>query len=347
MAMKLFSKEYDYIKGTMKNAKFRSPAKKHLNDLKHIMTVQGFDPTAGPKLDLLRECLKDDEPDRILKSAGINPGKNSAPNGNKLMDAAVIKFLRHTYLIHERGAQKVWVFATPKSYRNYPSDEIWGVHSKIADVKDRLKPGTERFSKIQRKRLGEATVNGMKHVQKAKIALIMAALFPEGEHRAKVKRWFADANTSEEDINKAIKTLYAGFSKVGNTLNSNHVIFTDMPTIRGATAGTDDAGFEAAYAFVYSGRHEKMPIIYIENAFFAKNSTPIGQSTLWALTVVHEVTHLDCSTKDHRYDYAGLQVGQNLSHAQAVDNADSWAYFAADCACELTDNQCTKALRGW
>lgn len=45
--------------------------------------------------------------------------------------------------------------------------------------------------------------------------------------------------------------------------------------------------------------------------------------TLWALTVVHEVTHIDCSTKDHRYDNAGLKCGPMFDPDRAVENADS------------------------
>ena len=96
-----------------------------------------------------------------------------------------------------------------------------------------------------------------------------------------------------------------------------------------------------------SGRYEKIPVVYIENAYFAKNTTPIPDKVLWAITVVHEITHLDLSTKDHQYDYDGLKPGDKLSCADAKENADSWAYFCADCAGALSESNVNSALSGW
>ena len=347
MAMVLFSPEYKYVKDRLKNATFKGKNKQLLNDLKLLMTDQGFNPGVGKKLDKLRQRLGNHEARRILQAVDINPGTNSAPDGGKLMDAAAIKFLRHTYLVGERGAQKVWVHSLPRRYRNWATDEIWDSHTNIAEVKRKLGQRSERFSKLQRSRLGEATVNGVRHCSAAMLNAARAYLDPSSKHMDRVKRWFSDGTVSEAQLKRDCLTLSVGFAKVWNTLNSNHVVFTDMPSIRGAAAGTDDYDFLQAYAFVYSGRHEKIPIIYIENAFFARNTTPIGQKTLWALTVVHETTHLDLSTKDHKYDYQGLRVRSGFRHAKALDNADSWAYYAADCAGELTAQQSAKALRGW
>ena len=347
MAMELFSPEYNYVKGRLKNATFKGKNKGLLDDLKLAMTDKGFNVGCGRKLDKLRQKLGNHEARRILQAVDINPGTNGAPDAEKLMDAACIKFLRHTYLVGERGAQKVWVHSLPKKYRKWATDEIWASHTNMAEIKEKLGHKNERFSKIQRKRLGEATVNGVRHASKGVMNAVRAYLNPAGKEMDIVKRWFSDGSVSEAQLKRDCLKLGSGLSKCWNTLNSNHVVFTDMPSIRGAAAGTDDAGFLAAYAFVYSGRYEKIPIIYIENAFFSKNTTPIGQTTLWALTVLHETTHLDLSTKDHRYDYSGLQVGANLSHDKAMNNADSWAYYAADCAGELTAAQSRKALRGW
>ena len=68
---------------------------------------------------------------------------------------------------------------------------------------------------------------------------------------------------------------------------------------------------------------------------------------LYPLTVVHEVTHLDASTKDHRYDFKGLKRDAKFTSAKAVANADSWAYYCADCAGALTESARNSALRGW
>ena len=140
--------------------------------------------------------------------------------------------------------------------------------------------------------------------------------------------------------------LQAGFKKVTATMNSNQLIFTDMPSIRGATSG-EDYDLLSAYAFVFASRWEKLPIVYIENAFFGQHRSPLPDPTLWALTVVHEITHIDCGTKDHRYDNAGLKCGPMFDPDRAVENADSWAYFCADCANALTPAQINSAMIGF
>lgn len=347
MAMEMFSTEYSFVQKQLKKAKFHGKNKTLLNDLKIALTDRGFNLMSGPKLDLLRKRLGDHQAHRIMRAVGINPGSNSAPDLDKLRFATAIKFLRHTYLVGERGAQKVWVHSVPRKYKKWVTDEIWDSYSNMAELKEKLNNKKERFSATQRRRLGEATVNGVRHCSAAKLNALLAYVDTDGKEMDKVKRWFGDASTTTAQLESACLKLYSGFGKVWNTLNSNLVVFTDMPTLRGAASGTDDYGFLEAYAFVYSGRYEKIPIIYIENAFFGKNSTPIGQKTLWALTVVHETTHLDISTKDHRYDYDGLKPDGTLTHAKAIDNADSWAYYAADCAGELTNSMVTKALNGW
>lgn len=66
----------------------------------------------------------------------------------------------------------------------------------------------------------------------------------------------------------------------------------------------------------------------------------------WARIIVHELTHLDCSTTDENYAWAGIRPGKNITTEQAVKNADSWAYFAADCANALTESEIKNALGG-
>jgi hypothetical protein len=178
------------------------------------------------------------------------------------------------------------------------------------------------------------------------MALAEAKTDPASAGMAKVRRWFADGATTGAELDIVIGKLGAGFKKVMATINSTQLIFTDMASLRGATAG-DEAGLLSAYAFVYAGRYEKLPVVYIENAFFGTNATPIPDKALWAITVVHEITHLDVSTKDHQYDYAGLKPGPMFPPADAAENADSWAYFCADCANALAPSHVNAALDGF
>jgi hypothetical protein len=63
--------------------------------------------------------------------------------------------------------------------------------------------------------------------------------------------------------------------------------------------------------------------------------------------LVHELSHLKVFTADERYRHArdattgnrlGLRPGGDpgFTMAQALNNADSWAFFAADCAGALS-----------
>lgn len=80
------------------------------------------------------------------------------------------------------------------------------------------------------------------------------------------------------------------------------------------------------------------------------NSTRLPGNTgrLWlaAETIIHELSHIDVSTQDHRYDSSGLKPGANaFPMASALDNADSWGYFAIDLAGYLSNADRDKVCR--
>ena len=346
MAMEVFSAEYRTLKEIVAKGQFDEPLKAAMAQMKGIFGVDGFDPNCEAPLELMRGLLFIQEHERILSSAGVDPKANTAPPLESVMRAATLKFLRHLYLVHQRGNQKVWVADTPKSYRHYPSGELDDVKSSMSNLRARLSDKDEQFGPDRRKALGEATITSLAWCQRTNMALAEAAADPACPAMEKVKRWFSSSVTTEEDLQQMVGDLQAGFKKVTATLNSSQLIFTDMPSIRGATSG-DDYDLLTAYAFVFAGRWEKLPIVYIENAFFGPHRSPLPDRTLWALTVVHEITHIDCSTKDHRYDNAGLKCGPVFDPDRAVENADSWAYFCADCANALTPSQINSAMIGF
>ena len=324
MALELFSTEYNILKEVVNKQKFGGPLKSVMESVKTIFGDGGFDETCLPALELMRGLLRLKESERILETAGCESTKTTAPDETALKKAAAVKFLRHLYLVRKRGSQKVWVFDSPKAYGHYPTEELNVVKADLSSIKRKLADRDEQFGETRRAPLGEATMTGLAWCHKASLVLVESGAKPDSEAMKIVKRWFAESNTTNEELNALIGKLSAGFKKVAATLNSNQLIFTDMASVRGATSGKE-RDLLNAYAFVFSGRYEVIPVVYIENAFFAKNSTPIPDKTLWAITVVHEVTHLDVSTKDHRYDYKGLKPGKKLSASQAGENADSWA----------------------
>ena len=65
---------------------------------------------------------------------------------------------------------------------------------------------------------------------------------------------------------------------------------------------------------------------------------------LCALTIIHELTHKLVSTKDIRYDHDGLKPGATFDNGDALNNADSWAYFAADIVGALNKATVKKVL---
>ncbi|RYF75966.1 MAG: hypothetical protein EOO29_23245, partial [Comamonadaceae bacterium] len=73
------------------------------------------------------------------------------------------------------------------------------------------------------------------------------------------------------------------------------------------------------------------------------NRNTLTGLTNWARIVVHELTHREVKTADHAYEHQGMSP-KKLSAAKALENADSWAWFCADCAGALTDAQIQTAL---
>lgn len=347
MAKEYFSVEYRTLKEIVANGQFDEPLKAVMAQMKGVFGADGFDPNCEAPLELMRGLLFIQEHDRILSSAGIDPKATKAPPLEGVMRAAALKFLRHLYLVHQRGSQKVWVADTPKSYNHYPSGELAGVKSNMLGLRASLGDTDEQFGPRRRAALSVASTIGLAWCQRTTMALADAAANPASRGMEKVKRWFSSDITSEEDLEQMIGELQAGFKKVATMLNSTQLIFTDMPSLRGAMPGTKEHKLLNAYAFVMGGRAEKLPIIYIENAFFGQNRSPLPEHILWPLTVVHEVTHIEASTQDFRYDHKGLRCGPMFDPDDAVNNADSWAYFCADCADVLTPSQINSAMTGW
>jgi hypothetical protein len=346
MPVELFSAEYRTLKEIVDKGQFDDPLKAAMGQMKGILGVDGFDPNCQAPLDLMRGLLFIQEHDRILGSAGIDPQGRTAPALEGVMRAAALKFLRHLYLVGQRGDQKVWVADSPKSYGHYPSGELDTVKGSLPNLRARLSDKDEPFGPQRRASLGEATTTGLAWCQRANMALAEAAANPASTGMEKVKRWFSSSVTTEEDLESMIGELSAGFKKVTATMNSSQLISTDMPSLRGATSGKDHKLLNA-YAFVFGGRYEKLPVVYLENLFFGPHRSPLPDRTLWALTVVHEITHIDCSTKHHRYDEDGLKCDNLFDPDDAVEDADSWAFFCADCAGALTPSQINAAMSGW
>jgi hypothetical protein len=224
-------------------------------------------------------------------------------------------------MVQKKGAQSIWVVDPPKSYSKWTYDQLEGKSE--ADLKTELQANGEVFGNGNRKMMSDAHQLARKWSADVQVKLGNA----DAKTRAKVERWFLAAGAAAADVDAAIATLRDGFRKINATCNSNQVIFSDRPHLR--TSGD----WDNAYASVNAG--DVMPVIYIYQVFLTTGKrNRLGQiPKLWlcALTVIHELSHKLLDTKDHSYDYQGLKPGGgNLAAGEAIKNADSWGYFAAD-----------------
>ena len=85
----------------------------------------------------------------------------------------------------------------------------------------------------------------------------------------------------------------------------------------------------------------------IESAFFADENVLAGKKN-WTRILVHEMTHVELATADHRYahDMLGMKPERtNFSTATCLANAESWAFFAADCAGTVDKGTLSQVLK--
>lgn len=270
--------------------------------------------------------------------------------------ALTLKTIRHLYLHASMGKQKIWILNVPTALRAYP---IEYASSSAATVDSVLNATVERFDGKARKDLSYACQHGLAWVQKAMIA---AGSPLDANNRKLFHRWFVPAGTPDEDkVIKAWATaLLPKLQKMAAALKTGEVILTDAPHERGTSSS-----WEKAEAFTFS--NSDLIAIYVEKDFFSKNNTLSGMVN-WARIIVHELTHASAGTTDHSYSWQGLlpRTGDIFSAAndrwasqvpgfkavraltlnQCQTNADSWAFFIADCAGALSERDRVSALGG-
>jgi len=250
--------------------------------------------------------------------------------------AAALKMLAHLYQEMSRGGQDVWVYAPPKAYSEWIFDEIKGGNDKI---KGKLAANDEVYSSGDR----SVMVNALDQARKWSLDGVNKLAGDDASTKAVVKRWFADDDTDDNDIKKAMEKLKDGFKTIANLCNSSRLVFSDDPIDRFKVYNkkTNKVGWDD-WAFVKSS--EKMDVVYIQGAFLKAGAT--GKIWKCALTIVHELSHREVKTDDIMYDYQGLKPHKkSFPHRKALKNADSWAYFATDLAGCLAETDRNSALK--
>lgn len=332
--------EYELCRKTMQQEKFDG-AITGIGDILKVLSTDGPAVEHYHKVSHFRDVtLKFKEADKMMEAAGIKD--TGTPSDSSVLKAASLKLVRHLYLVGTRGSQQIWVVSTPKSFTKFPSDELDAVKSNAINVKAKLADVDEQFSTETKNCLSSAMQLGRAWCESAKVVLSNASTTPGS--MAIVKRWFAANDTSDADVNTVIATLLAGFKKIATALNQNMVIITDMPMYRTDATKT----YTEAFVLSRGGKFERPRAIYVEKALFENYDISVlhDMKKNWARVLVHECTHTEVSTQDKGYAYKGIKPGTKITAANAAVNADSWAFFAADCGGALTDGDRTRALDG-
>ena len=339
--MQKFTETYEKARDVVRTQKFSADWDAYLKNklsIQKFLGQTGFDGSRSKAPESLRQKIGES-----VRSEKIDAGEvlyaaatNATSSGTVNERAATLKLLQHVHLTKESGGQKVWVYAPPQSDSGWVFDEITGSAN---TVKERLKREDEIFSDEQRRWMSSALGLARKISEDCKIKLAGGVFRNVKEAtREKVRKWFLDETSSDETLAEALKILLAGFKKIAIACNANTLVFTDYPDWRAQR----DNYFGAAFR---GGEGGGFPVVYIEGAFTRLTGNS-GKQWLCVETIIHELSHHEVSTDDHRYDSHGLKPdGASFPYAKAISNADSWGYFALDLAGYLSVSDATQVYK--
>lgn len=234
--------------------------------------------------------------------------------------AALIKQMKHFYMVAKKGSQSIWVVDQPQAYGEWDFELFNG--KSAVDLPALLGQNDEVFGRGNRKMMSDALQLARKWSADTEVKLSGKSTATD----AAIRRWFLLEGASDADVASVRATLLAGFKKITAACNSGQVIFSDRPKLR---VGGD---YDSTYASVNA--RDAMPVIYIYQVFLKTGKRSILGTIpkLWlcALTIVHELSHKLVATEDKRYDHEGLAPSASFPPGTAIINADSWAYFCGD-----------------
>lgn len=336
--MNVFTEVYNKTIELLKAPGFESSWKTIEADLKLLLEDDGPDVGKAKVLDDLRD---------LLKKAGKGKGVARTAVAEEIVKAsktdvagyqdraALLKTMQHFHMVAKKGGQSIWVVDMPKAFSSWPYDQLAGKNQ--VDLKTELSADAEVFGAGNRKMMSDSLQLARKWSADVQVKLVS----PDAKTLEKVQRWFHPEGASAKDLAAAAAALAEGFKKIHATCNSSRVIFSDRPHLRAS------GKWDNVYASVNEA--DAMPVIYIFQVFLkAGKRNALGSvPKLWlcALTVVHELSHKLVKTEDIRYDDDGLKPGDSFTAEQALKNADSWAYFAADMVGALSKGTIIKVLK--
>lgn len=326
--MQKFTEVYTKAKDVVENQKFAPDWQTFLDEscgVKKLLAKNGFDTAHAKSPELIRGKIKKMVKPKVTTAGDViySAATNDKSAGKLEERAATIKMLEHVHRIHQRGGQNVWVYSPPKSDTKWVFDELQG---NAVTVKACLNREEEIFSRTEMKWMSSALKISRKIAEDTKSKLAGGRLaHVKASTKNMVKKWFLDEDCKDSDLEEALKKLLDGFKKIAAKCNSNTLVFTDYPDWKSMR----DKYFGAAFR---GGEGGGFPVIYLEGAFTRLTGNS-GKIWLCAETIIHEMSHHEVSTQDHRYDSNGLKPNKGtFPYAKAIDNADSWGYFAIDLA---------------
>ncbi len=339
--MSKFTDTYKKASDVFKSQKFSEPDWQNFimatAGIGKLLGPSGFDAAYATAPEKLRTKIDETlKAQKMTKADGVGEilyaaSQNPKSAGTWFDRAATLNLVLHTHRAAKTGAQDVWVYAPPTAYTQPVFTELAGTE---ATVKRKLGEDAEIFSSEDRDLMCDAL-----HIS-CKIAMdaMTKVATPTADTKEVVKRWFLDADCGDTELTDAISKLTAGLKLIAAACKSNTLVFTDYIDWRAQR----DKYFGAAFR---GGEGGGFPVVYLEGAFTRlKGNT--GKLWLCAETIIHELSHHEVSTQDHRYDSSGLKPTKGtFPYAKAIDNADSWGYFALDLAGYLSDSDRAATLK--
>ena len=347
--MKLFSDTYLDLKAGLAVGTYANDATWDgvIKDLRLLVQDDGLSTSKSGSLDALRtQIMKDSKGGK--ECDGFIAGVGGLDSNVAMVDAVTakklgaLKVLRNTYSITKMGSHQVWIVSTPTAMREWPQDAY--ANKQLLTVKNSLSDDAEQFSVVDKRNLGWATQEGGAWCQKAMI-VAGACLTGKGEGIDFIKRWFADEdNLTELKLAAIANTLNDGFKKLSSAMTRGNIILADVPAVRDDTTNRI---WRSEAAAAPGSAASGIRVIYIESAFFNDNNILSGDKN-WTRILVHEMSHVELATVDVRYAHHALGMKpkkDSFSTANCLSNAESWAFFAADCAGALDDGIKAKVLK--
>jgi len=362
-----FKNDYDQNRKALKDATAFEPSwRPTVVELHDMMSRDGYDPThdaalmrtrrkatEGPPTTLGARATAPTVAEDVGLLAAVGVAADPIPPVPRAR-AAALKAARHTYLLNRAGNSQVWIHALPRQFTDWASHALADASTPAA-VRTLLKSSGEHFNALDRKNLASAVQQAMAWCQKAGMVLT-GAVTPPGASgpsaprtaaRELVRRWFVGRDAvTEGDTDALARMLAAGFKSLVAAVGRGKFLLTDFVPLRAASTAEERRFFDSE-AFTLRSRYEGMDVVYVESNFFARDAGGvIFDQDNWTRIIVHELSHLVAGTVDHdaRYAHSGIGVHAGFPSSKAVDNADNWAFFAADCAGVLTAGHRLQAL---